>query len=60
MMKAVGAMAIARDLHCQVSMETFMPCGIGICMGCAVPRPDGTYARGCTDGPVFDAREVVW
>ena len=37
-----------------------MPCGIGICMGCAVPRPDGTYARGCTDGPVFDAREVVW
>jgi len=60
MMKAVGAMAMARELPCQVSMETFMPCGIGICMGCAVPRPDGNYARGCTDGPVFDAREVTW
>jgi dihydroorotate dehydrogenase electron transfer subunit len=60
MMKAVGEIAIWRDLPCQVSMETFMPCGIGICMGCAVPRPDGTYARGCTDGPVFDAREIVW
>jgi dihydroorotate dehydrogenase electron transfer subunit len=60
MMRAVGEMAVAGDLPCQVSMETFMPCGIGICMGCAVLRPDGTYARGCTDGPVFDAREVVW
>lgn len=60
MMKAVGDMAIQFDVPCQVSMETFMPCGIGICMGCAVGRPDGSYARGCTDGPVFEAREVVW
>jgi dihydroorotate dehydrogenase electron transfer subunit len=60
MMRAVGEMAIQFDTPCQVSMETFMPCGIGICMGCAVGRPDGSFARGCTDGPVFEAREVVW
>ena len=60
MMKAVAAVAMANDLPCQVSLEPFMPCGIGICMGCAVPLPNGTYARGCTDGPVFNAREVVW
>ena len=60
MMRAVGELSIREDVPCQVSMEVFMPCGIGICMGCAVGRPDGTYARGCTDGPVFDAREIVW
>jgi dihydroorotate dehydrogenase electron transfer subunit len=60
MMRAVGEMAIRFEAPCQVSMETFMPCGIGICMGCAVKRPDGTFSRGCTDGPVFEAREVVW
>ena len=60
MMKAVGEMAIAHGVPCQVSMEVFMPCGVGICMGCAVGRHDGTYARGCTDGPVFEAREVKW
>ena len=60
MMRAVGEMAIGFDVPCDVSMEVFMPCGVGICMGCAVQRPDGTYARGCTDGPVFPAREVVW
>lgn len=60
MMRAVGEMSIAYDVPCDVSLEVFMPCGIGICMGCAVGRPDGTFARGCVDGPVFEAREVIW
>ena len=60
MMEAVAGMAIACDVPCQASLEVFMPCGLGICMGCAVQRPDGTYARGCFEGPVFEAREVVW
>lgn len=60
MMNAVAVMSQAFDVPCQVSMEVFMPCGLGICMGCAVQRPDGTYARGCVDGPVFEAREIVW
>jgi dihydroorotate dehydrogenase electron transfer subunit len=60
MMKAVGDLSIEKGVPCQVSMEVFMPCGVGICMGCAVARHDGTYARGCTDGPVFPAREVKW
>jgi dihydroorotate dehydrogenase electron transfer subunit len=38
-----------------------MACGIGACLGCAVPlvgrpRPFG-YA--CVDGPVFDASTMV-
>ena len=60
MMRAVAEMSIAAGVPCQVSLEVFMPCGMGICMGCAVKRPDGTYARGCFEGPVFEAWEVVW
>jgi dihydroorotate dehydrogenase electron transfer subunit len=60
MMRAVAEMAMAYNVPCQVSMEVFMPCGVGICMGCAVERTSGTFARGCTDGPVFEAREVAW
>ncbi len=60
MMRAVALMALANNVPCQVSLEVFMPCGVGICMGCAVERKDGTFARGCTDGPVFNAGEVVW
>ncbi|MBC8103359.1 MAG: dihydroorotate dehydrogenase electron transfer subunit [Cytophagales bacterium] len=60
MMRAVAEMAMRYEVPCQVSMEVFMPCGVGICMGCAVERTDQTFARGCTDGPVFEAREVAW
>ena len=60
MMQAVAKMAMEYHVPCQVSMEVFMPCGVGICMGCAVERTDGVFARGCTDGPVFEAREVAW
>ncbi|MBC7804742.1 MAG: dihydroorotate dehydrogenase electron transfer subunit [Akkermansiaceae bacterium] len=60
MMKAVAEMAMAFDVPCQASLEVFMPCGIGICMGCAIPTPDGRYLRGCVEGPVFEAREIVW
>ncbi len=60
MMRAVALMAMEYGVPCQVSMEVFMPCGVGICMGCAVERTEGTFARGFTDGPVFEAREVLW
>lgn len=60
MMKAVAQLCRERRVPCQVSMETYMPCGVGICVGCALPLPDGTFARACTDGPVFFADEVLW
>ncbi len=60
MMKAVAEMAIAFAVPCQASLEVFMPCGLGICMGCAVPTTEGKYVRGCVEGPVFEAREIVW
>jgi dihydroorotate dehydrogenase electron transfer subunit len=66
MLRAVSQIALARGLPCQVSIETSMPCGIGLCSGCAVPirdpsAPDGfAYALACADGPVFEARDLLW
>ncbi|MBI3002715.1 MAG: hypothetical protein HYY54_03670 [candidate division NC10 bacterium] len=37
-----------------------MGCGIGICMGCAVPVRGDRYRLCCKDGPVFEASEVLW
>ncbi|MFN9788441.1 MAG: dihydroorotate dehydrogenase electron transfer subunit, partial [Pirellulaceae bacterium] len=50
-------------LRCQVSLETPMACGIGICFTCVakVGTPsDWDYRRTCIEGPVFDADQIVW
>ncbi len=43
-----------------VSLETFMACGTGLCMGCAVPSSSGSYLKVCQDGPVFEATSLDW
>jgi dihydroorotate dehydrogenase electron transfer subunit len=51
---------LARSWHvpCDLSLETPMACGLGICFSCVtkVRTADGwDYKRVCVDGPVFDA-----
>ncbi len=63
MLEAVAEFARQQHLPCQVSLETLMPCGLGVCLGCAVKirTADGyDYKRACVDGPIFDATEVLW
>ncbi len=53
------------DIRCEVSLEARMACGVGICVGCAVPvidteTGDMVYKRCCYDGPVFAAEDVAW
>lgn len=63
MLKAVAALAEKHDVPCQVSLEEFMACAVGGCAGCTVEitTPEGpAMKRVCVDGPVFDARTVVW
>jgi len=64
MMEAVAAWAAAQGLPCEVSLETPMACGIGICFTCVakIRDTDGSwdYRRTCVEGPVFDAARVVW
>ncbi len=60
MMTAVHFFCKEPNLECQVSMETAMACGIGACLGCIVPLAAGGYGHACSDGPVFDAKELLW
>jgi dihydroorotate dehydrogenase electron transfer subunit len=44
----------------QVAVETYMGCGTGVCLGCAVPLKRGGYDRACKEGPVYRAADVDW
>lgn len=63
MLKAVKALAEQRNVPCFLSLEERMACGIGACLGCAVPLLDENgnqyYGHVCKDGPVFDSRRIV-
>jgi len=65
MLAEVARLAAEYNIDCQVSMERMMACGIGICQSCAVEtkvagQTETVYKLCCKDGPVFDAREVVF
>ena len=54
------AAVAARWPDAQVAVETYMGCGTGVCLGCAVPKAGGGYDRACQDGPVYRAADVDW
>ena len=65
MLEAVARIADARQLPCQVSLENYMACGVGACLGCVTPgknhsptTPD--YRCVCAEGPVFASNELQW
>jgi dihydroorotate dehydrogenase electron transfer subunit len=65
MLHAVARLALRRNVPAEVSLDPWMGCGVGTCLGCVVSIQAGDEARphnrcACTEGPVFDAREVVW
>jgi dihydroorotate dehydrogenase electron transfer subunit len=60
MMAAIAQLCRQESRGCQVSVETVMACGIGACLGCAVPLKAGGYAHVCSDGPVFEAEKLLW
>ena len=61
MLKAVSDLARTYDVSCQISLETVMACGFGVCLGCVVEKAGspGAYLHACTDGPVFDSSAIV-
>lgn len=63
MLKAVARLARSAGVPCQVSLESFMACGLGACQGCAVGASPGRgreYLHVCQDGPVFEAEAIEW
>lgn len=63
MLKALAALCREEHLACDVSLESVMGCGIGICYGCSVEvrEPDGGIRTIllCREGPVIDAELFV-
>ena len=54
------AAVAARWPDALVAVETYMGCGTGVCLGCAVPLKRGGYDRACKEGPVYRAAEIDW
>jgi dihydroorotate dehydrogenase electron transfer subunit len=63
MLKAVGKIADEFKIPCELSMDEHMCCGVGTCLTCVIKVKTGDtweYQRTCTEGPVYDSREIVW
>lgn len=64
MLRAIKAYAEETNAEAYISLEERMACGVGACLGCVcrTKKVDAhshvNNARICTDGPVFDAKEV--
>lgn len=65
MLRSLVRMAGSLGIPGQVSLEERMGCGVGACLSCACKIKDRSadgflYKHACTDGPVFDMREVYY
>jgi dihydroorotate dehydrogenase electron transfer subunit len=64
MLRAIKAYATEKGMEAYISLEERMACGVGACLGCVVKTREIDHhshvknARICTDGPVYEAREV--
>jgi len=60
MLACIAGIAERRKVRCQVSIETMMACGMGVCLGCAVEsrQQQDTYLHACIHGPVFNVEDL--
>lgn len=64
MLRAIKQYAEANNIEAYISLEERMACGVGACLGCVcktTKKDEHSHvnnARVCTEGPVFEAREV--
>ena len=63
MLHTVTEMTLSHHTPTQLAMENRMGCALGVCLGCVcrVRTTGGVeYQRVCTEGPVFNAEDIVW
>jgi len=64
MLRAIKKYAEEKGIPAYISLEERMACGVGACLGCVCKTKQVDLhshvnnARICTDGPVFEAKEV--
>ena len=59
MYKTMAQMPELKNKPVQVSLETRMGCGRGVCYSCTVKTKSG-LKQVCQDGPVFDLDDIIW
>ena len=59
MLKSIASFAKEKKIDCEVSLENEMACGIGACLCCVTETKEGHQCI-CTEGPVFNARDLKW
>jgi dihydroorotate dehydrogenase electron transfer subunit len=59
MLHALSKVVAGKGMQCYVSLEEYMACGMGACLGCVTATTSG-YKRVCKEGPVFSIEEMVW
>lgn len=64
MLRAIKKYAEEAGIDAYISLEERMACGVGACLGCVCKTKEVDHhshvnnARICTDGPVFEAKDV--
>lgn len=59
MMKAIAEYALKNNTECYASLENKMACGIGACLCCVQNTTQGHKCT-CTEGPVFNVKDIIW
>ena len=64
MLKAVTEICQQFNMPCQVAMENRMGCALGVCLGCVckvrLSNAGFEFQRVCSEGPVFNAEDIIW
>ncbi len=69
MLKAIQRFTFKNKFKAQLSVESYMGCGTGLCQGCVITRKHQsvrqhsyheTYSLVCREGPVYEGDEVTF
>lgn len=60
MTEAIAKYAIKKDIPCEVSLENMMACGYGVCLCCVTKSVTNENLPVCTQGTVFNVKELQW
>lgn len=67
MLVAIREFSLQKGVPAQLSVESYMGCGVGLCQGCVISRKNDQikehsyhqkYSLVCLDGPVYEAEEI--
>jgi len=61
MLRSLQKFCVTNNFECEISTECAMACGFGICQGCPIEpaKNNSKYLLVCSDGPVFNAKDVI-